>query len=214
MLVNGERHYLNIHFTAEDLLRSRLLGQPDPLWEVVLSLSTLRSASPPARDRTWWQRARREIVQHRGVSDAVHSLGMLVPPRGDFPDFLTPAEAPMTGASTIKEAAEHIRAVPRSRMRLDIRQMRGGERRAASLLSTVDSPGYQNVVADQVETYFRFLLSPIWDNVGDEIRRDQGTRTTQTVSGGIENLLAGLPAPLQWSWPTLRPPTQSTATCY
>ena len=35
---------LRLHFTAEDLLRTRVLTAPDPMWEIVLSLHHLSPA--------------------------------------------------------------------------------------------------------------------------------------------------------------------------
>ena len=43
---------LRLHFTAEDLLRTRVLTEPDPLWELVLSVHHLS----PAASRTGMRR--------------------------------------------------------------------------------------------------------------------------------------------------------------
>jgi hypothetical protein len=77
---------LRIHLTAEDLAATRLATRPDPLWEVVGSLRTLRDRTSPLLFGGWRRRTWAALAgQARMCLD-------LVPPQGYCPDFLTPAE--------------------------------------------------------------------------------------------------------------------------
>ncbi|TKK75887.1 ArsR family transcriptional regulator, partial [Herbidospora galbida] len=49
---------LRIHFTAEDIARTRLSTVADPLWEVLLSHFRLADPAPPLHLRPWTARLR------------------------------------------------------------------------------------------------------------------------------------------------------------
>ncbi len=51
-----------IHFTTADLLRTRIARDPDPMWEVVLSLHVLRTRGREVHLGPW----RRHAVQSSG----------------------------------------------------------------------------------------------------------------------------------------------------
>src|SRR5690349_6563852 len=94
---------LRIHFTGEDLARTRVALGPEPLWELVLSMHVLRTRNPdPILDP--WKRA--VTAAHRPGSPARVEIDMLVklnPPVGYFPDFLTPAVADRDFAAAIEQ---------------------------------------------------------------------------------------------------------------
>lgn len=52
---------LRIHFTAEDIARTTLAAEPDPLWEVLLSLHMLQVEDGPLAYGAWRQRMRRRL---------------------------------------------------------------------------------------------------------------------------------------------------------
>ena len=57
---------LRIHFTGADLMRTRIAGAPDPMWELTLSLHQLRSPSSPVF-RQW----RRETIKRLGMKGSI-----------------------------------------------------------------------------------------------------------------------------------------------
>ncbi|MGH3373643.1 MAG: ArsR family transcriptional regulator, partial [Actinoallomurus sp.] len=90
---------LRIWFGGDDLGRVRVARQPHALWEIVLSLQTLQT-----RQRTvlpgWRDTALTRLATPRS-SAALRVLRPLVPARGYFPDFLTPADGEGTIADGI-----------------------------------------------------------------------------------------------------------------
>ncbi|ATY11627.1 ArsR family transcriptional regulator [Amycolatopsis sp. AA4] len=52
---------LRIHFTDDDFGRARGRTGPDPLWELVLSLTALQSRRPAAGPRVWSARVRKQL---------------------------------------------------------------------------------------------------------------------------------------------------------
>jgi hypothetical protein len=80
---------LRIHFTAEDLARTRLATGLDPMWEVVLGQFRLRR--PEALPFRRWARDVRGLPAL--PRQAVELLRAVLPPGRYFPDFLTPPEA-------------------------------------------------------------------------------------------------------------------------
>ena len=79
---------LRIHFTAQDLIRTTLATEPDPLWEVLLSLHLLQDNGAELVYGKW----RRQVTQP-APRQHLRRLVELAPARGYSPDFLTPAKA-------------------------------------------------------------------------------------------------------------------------
>jgi hypothetical protein len=75
---------LRIHFTGQDLARTTLAEEPDPLWEVLLSLHQLQGRDGSAHFGDWRERTRRQLPRQAA------QLVQLAPPKGYSPDFLTP----------------------------------------------------------------------------------------------------------------------------
>ncbi|MEU5164515.1 helix-turn-helix domain-containing protein [Streptomyces sp. NPDC020875] len=78
---------LRIHFTGDDLARVRMAAKPDVLWETILSFHRLRERRRAVMFGEWRSETRTRLNGETSL------LAALVPPRGYFPDFLTPPEA-------------------------------------------------------------------------------------------------------------------------
>ncbi len=67
---------LRIHFTGQDLARTTIAGEPDPLWEVLLSLHVLRSRDPGPALGAWHRHTRRGIprLETRLLAELTRSL--------------------------------------------------------------------------------------------------------------------------------------------
>jgi DNA-binding transcriptional ArsR family regulator len=79
---------LTIHFTAEDLARTEVAPEPDPLWEMVFSQDRLADPDPPVVFRPWLARVRAD----QRIRPGARVLAALSPDAPYFPDFLTPPE--------------------------------------------------------------------------------------------------------------------------
>lgn len=97
---------LRVHFTTDDLARVRVAAAPDPLWEIATRFQVLISADAPLLFGEW-----RRFVRPR--VGAVHGLlAALLPPRGYFPDFLTPD---LRGSFDPAHAVDTVLGTPRAR---------------------------------------------------------------------------------------------------
>jgi len=84
---------LRIHFTDQDLARTTIAGEPDPVWEVLLSLRALQSRDPgPAL--TGWHRHTRRVAPRVET----RLLAELAPSEPETYRRLSDAVAPMRGA--------------------------------------------------------------------------------------------------------------------
>src|SRR5437588_864621 len=104
---------LRLRFTPADLLKTRVLAQPDPMWELVLSLSSLDPDGRPD-ERAAWRRSVRDQLHGRN-GDRLRAAGALlrelVPVTGNFPDFLTPEPG-----LDLTTALDAVRRTPRHRL--------------------------------------------------------------------------------------------------
>ena len=80
---------LKIHFSGEDILRTRVAPAADPVWELVLSLHALQGRNRDPLTSAWRHTVTRGLRRDI-ASDQLRLLFALNPPRGYFPDFLTP----------------------------------------------------------------------------------------------------------------------------
>src|SRR5215475_11759530 len=101
---------LRIHFTLEDLARTRLAAGPDVMWEIANSLSRLQSRRSSVDFGRW----RSETVPRLGRW--VELLLPLVPPTGYFVDFITPAE----GGRGLAAGVDAVCSTPRTRLHAEV----------------------------------------------------------------------------------------------
>jgi DNA-binding transcriptional ArsR family regulator len=193
-MTTAGRGELRIHFTAEDLRRTRVFTRPDPLWELVLSMHVLRSPRPRPEHSPWWAAARRRAGDSR-MEEHLRLLGALVPARGDFPDFLTPALA----SPGFDAGLEKVLATPLKRLRSDLAVVPANP--VASRLAD-GGRGAVSQLGGALRTYYEHFLQPHWPHVEQTVQADTTIRAEQTLTG-IDRLLGGLPVPIRWSYPTL-----------
>ncbi|MEU5959530.1 DUF5937 family protein [Streptomyces sp. NPDC047525] len=178
-----------MHFTRGDLSRTRVAERPDPLWEIVLSMHQLQEG----------RRNARAILGGRTPShpqqQILRALTPLMPARGYFPDFLTPAAALDGLASGI----DAVLSTPRRRMREEL-----------SLLAQHHAlPAWTRSLADgEVDTlhwlgralhrYNRCVLQPVWSGVAARVEADRQHRTGVQCRGGTEAMLHTFAPMLRW----------------
>ncbi|MFC0542207.1 ArsR/SmtB family transcription factor [Kutzneria chonburiensis] len=191
---------LRLHFTAEDLLRTRVLTEPDPLWELVLSLHHLSPTGEPDRHTVW----RREVRPRLSDPAAAHAFGLLrrlVPGRGNFPDFLTP----LPTTEGIDGALDVIRSTPSIRLALDMSPARL-HRVSAGRFCHGLAAGHTESVSDLVGALRRYhdtAIAPIWDEVGEHVRADSESRVRELADDGLGGMFSRLGPSFRWRWPWL-----------
>lgn len=186
---------LRVHFTCEDLLRTRVAAAPDPLWETVLSANLLATRQGRAVFGAWRAQARaglRRLPRHQ-----LYLVRTLAPPWGSFPDFLNPAEA----AQGLSEGVRAILSTPRRRLAEEMNVLT----EAPSWLRPLadGEPAALENLGQALHGYFHAALSPYWSAVRAQIEADRAVRAREMLSGGVEALLSSLGPSLRWRPPHL-----------
>lgn len=186
---------LRIVFSRDDVARTRLASAPDPLWEVVLSLHMLQGTHG---DRQFgaWRRAVYRDLRAAGLGRRVRFLFGLCPPRGYFPDFLTPA----AGLAGLEAGLEALRSAPAHVLEHDLTMLAAGGPlpAGAAPLAAGDRDAVAEL-ADTIAAYHRVAVEPYWWRIQAAFDADRTLRVRTMVEGGTEAMLAGLRPTMRWS---------------
>ncbi|MFD7499670.1 ArsR/SmtB family transcription factor [Streptomyces sp. NPDC059850] len=185
---------LRVHFSELDLARLRMAVRPDALWETVLSFHRLRENRAETVYGEWRSEARNRLNGEGRL------LAPLIPSRGYFPDFLTPAE----GVIGCDAAMDALHATPAERLYSEIdrlpsartlpgwiRGLAQGERRPLDRLVGV------------LRSYHEAAVAPYWPHIQARIEADRAARGRALLDGGADGLLASLPPTMRWRAPVL-----------
>ncbi|MEV5571871.1 winged helix-turn-helix domain-containing protein [Spirillospora sp. NPDC052269] len=188
---------LRIHFTSEDLPRTRLAAGPDAMWEGLLSLYRLRRPQGAAVFGRWRRRvAPRVPASTRMLTDLVPSAGYAV-------DFLTP----VTASGTLRDGVEALRSTGRTRLHGDLAELavRHPGRSVPGWLTGLAAGRTESIgrIADAVTEYATVCLKPEWDRIGAEVRHDLSLRGKAHAEGGWPKVLDGIHPSARWSYPVL-----------
>ncbi|MFI8267162.1 MULTISPECIES: ArsR/SmtB family transcription factor [Streptomyces] len=189
---------LRIHFTADDLARITVTPRPDPMWELVNSLHTLQARQTASEYAPWLRHVRKRLARS-DLRSPIRLLTTLVPPRGNFPDFLTP---PHKGGMEV--ARDLVLATPASRLRAELSACFGQRTPSAWLrrLAEGDRAARQELDG-AVATYFRELLAPQLHVIDAVVHTDRAHHGQDVLEGGAERLLSTLSPSIRWEPPTL-----------
>ncbi|MBO2452700.1 helix-turn-helix transcriptional regulator [Actinomadura barringtoniae] len=188
---------LRIHFTGEDLERTRLAEGPEPMWEVLLSLHKLTDGQARMVFDGW----RREV--HPKRASWARWLPLIAPPTGYSPDFLTPA----VEAGSLEVGLDHVLSTPRRCIRMDIARL-ARERRPSGPTAELADGGRTGLrwLERALRDYHRVALAPFWDRIRSRVLTDLTVRREDQRRGGIERMLATLHPRARWSAPVLELP--------
>ena len=191
---------LRIHFTAEDLARTRISPGFGPLAETLWGLGLLRCpVARPVAFGGWREHAYRELIGD--IRPELKPLTALMPKPGAALDLLT-----LTGEhATIEECLDALREVPRDRFL--------GELAALDRMAPL-SPGAWRVaepgsearqrLVQAIEAAYRALIEPYWPRISARIKAEQAARGRILMEGGVERLLTTLsPTWIRWERPVL-----------
>jgi DNA-binding transcriptional ArsR family regulator len=183
-----------IHFTVQDLARTRVAEAPMPLHELELAARALQDRSQPARLDAWRHRARAQLSTQARMALA------LMPAVGPSPGFLSP-----TKASTVEGLLEQVRSTPRERVRTDLLEI---AHHHPSL------PAWAYRLADDASLFAELctglshlhacLLAPHWPRFTEHLAVDRTVRLQHVLTGGVEQLLTQAnPQWMRWNPPVL-----------
>lgn len=199
---------LRIHVSGWDLSKVRMATGPDALWETILSFHRLRDRRASTVFGKWRSEARPRL------NGEVRLLSAVVPPRGYFPDFLTPSQE---GAEPLDFATgmEVLRDTPTGRLRADLAVLgaqaaaggRGVARRAARpvALETLGEGRAEPLgrLIGALRAYHGAAVEPYWPHIQASVEADRALRGRALLDGGADELLASLPPVIRWRAPVL-----------
>jgi DNA-binding transcriptional ArsR family regulator len=185
---------LRIHFTPEDLARTRISAGPQPMWELLLSTNRLRGRGGDVVFGGW----RRSVATRTPVTTQL--LTDLAPVTGYFADFLTP----MSAEPSLGDALETLRRTPRHRLRTDLAVLAGSRRLPAWTNALAEGrPETLNTLVNAAEQYFDVCLAPYWARVRARVDQERARLGAVLADGGWEAVLGGLHRTARWRYPVL-----------
>lgn len=181
---------LRIHFTCDDLARTIVAPEPDPLWEVLLSLHLLQSDD----DQPLFGRWRRQVRRRLQADD--RRLLDLAPPDGYSPDFLTPAES----AEGFEQGLAAIAQTPPARLSSELARLvgRGSLTPWMRTLAAGDEVARRELV-ESIRRYHRMAVAPYWTAIRREVDRDLAARSRAALTGGFTGFAGRLHPDIRWS---------------
>ncbi|MFJ3310523.1 ArsR/SmtB family transcription factor [Streptomyces sp. NPDC086549] len=186
---------LRFHFTAADLGRTRVAAHPDPLWELVLSANLLGNRDGRAVFDRWRGDA---LGRLRTLPPWLGGMvRTLAPPKGDFPDLLTP----LAGQHGIEAGLDAVLSTPRDRLARELTALGPLPAWAGSLLRG-EREGLA-LLGHALDGYYTHVLGPYWARVEALVAADQALRARAFMSGGISSVLDSLRPYLRWQNPVL-----------
>ncbi|WP_431044564.1 ArsR/SmtB family transcription factor [Streptomyces sp. P1-3] len=185
---------LRVHFTELDLARVRMANRPDALWETVLSFHRLRDKQAEMVYGDWRAETRTRL------NGETRLLAPLIPLRGYFPDFLTPAEG-IIGADAAMEA---LRATPGARLHAEVARLSADRTLPAWIqdLAQGASPAFDRLLG-ALRAYHAAAVAPYWPYLQARVEADRAGRGRALLDGGADGLLASLPPTTRWRPPVL-----------
>ncbi|WP_327349876.1 helix-turn-helix domain-containing protein [Streptomyces sp. NBC_01321] len=185
---------LRIHLSGVDLSKVRMATRPDALWETVLSFHRLRDRRGPAVFGKWRTETRPRL------NSEVRLLSAVIPPRGYFPDFLTPSQESGEPYG-IDAGIQALRDTPPGRIRTELALLAAGRRESARTQDgRVES---LDRLVGALRSYHRAAIEPYWPHIQASVEADRALRGRALLDGGAEELLASLPPMIRWRAPVL-----------
>ncbi|MBL6275300.1 winged helix-turn-helix transcriptional regulator [Micromonospora fiedleri] len=185
---------LKIHFSGEDILRTRVAPAANPVWEAVLSLHLLPKRTGDPLLSGWRRDVLRDLYREENI-DGLRLLLALNPPRGYFPDFLTPYES-MDGFEAGMEA---VRRTPVSLLHRDLTLVANTRSLPADAGALArGEPDALEQLTTAMGRYRELALGPYWTHVQAAVEADRARRARTLLDGGVKGLLTGLRPGVRW----------------
>jgi DNA-binding transcriptional ArsR family regulator len=191
---------LRVHFTSEDLARVRVLDEPHPLWEVLLSLHLLQNQQGAVVFDGWRRSARSMLAT---PPPSVRMLATLCRPRGYSPDFLTPP----VDAPDLDTALETLFGTDERRLRADIEFLATETALPAWVGGVADGdvPTLRRL-AEGIRRYHATTLAPHWSAIRAHVHASRNRRAELAMSAGVGHMLDTLHPGVRWDGSVLEVP--------
>ncbi|MGW6911919.1 ArsR/SmtB family transcription factor [Streptomyces sp. NPDC054940] len=175
---------LRIDFTAEDLNRLRVAGEPDPLWETVLSLMRLQDRGASLVFDPW-RREVRAALARKGLTSTATALMLLARRAAYFPDFLTPGQ----GVADLEVGIDLVLGTPRRRLTHEL----------SKLFPKAPPPGFRRLgegdpralelLGEALRRYYAVAVEPYLPAIRAAVAADRSVRAEAALSSGPQGLL-------------------------
>ncbi|MFI6064758.1 ArsR/SmtB family transcription factor [Micromonospora sp. NPDC051227] len=185
---------LKIHFSGEDILRTRVAPAADPVWELILSLHVLRGRTRDPLTANWRRSVARDLRQD-SASEQLRLLFALNPPRGYFPDFLTP----YASVEGFEAGLDALRRTPTELLHRDLSVLAAENQlpSSAAALARGEVSALHHL-AESMEQYRSLAISPYWSRIQAAVAADRTRRARALLDGGVEGLLTSLRPAMRW----------------
>ncbi|WP_328650899.1 winged helix-turn-helix domain-containing protein [Micromonospora sp. NBC_00330] len=185
---------LKIHFSGEDILRTRVAPAADPVWELVLSLHVLRGRTRDPLTANWRRSVARDLRQD-SASEQLRLLFALNPPRGYFPDFLTP----YASVEGFEAGLDALRRTPTELLHRDLSVLAAENQlpSSAAALARGEVSALHHL-AESMEQYRSLAIGPYWSRIQAAVAADRTRRARALLDGGVEGLLTSLRPAMRW----------------
>ncbi|MEV4415269.1 transcriptional regulator [Catellatospora sp. NPDC049609] len=181
---------LRIRFTARDLALTRLAPTADPMWELSLSMHQLRLPGANPFLEGWKQSTARRLQPYTPLRGEV-ALGLtLSPPRGYFPDFLTPYD----GVHGFEAGIDAVTGTDPQRLNEEISQLTVTDRALAPVVDDLrrGTAPAMHALESSLRAYHETAIAPVWDRVTGAVEADRARRMKDLADGGWAKLLDNL----------------------
>ncbi|WP_405094448.1 winged helix-turn-helix domain-containing protein [Micromonospora sp. NBC_01412] len=185
---------LKIHFSPEDILRTRVAPGADPLWEMTLSMHVLQVRRQDPLTSGWRRGVSRELRRHVG-KEQLRLLFALNPGWGYFPDFLTPHDS----VQGLEAGLDAVRRTPVPLLRRDLTRVIAENPLPSSAAALArGEPEMLRHLTESMEQYRALALSPYWPHIQAAVEADRTRRARALLDRGVEGLLASLRPMARW----------------
>jgi hypothetical protein len=186
---------LRIFFSSDDIARTRVAPTADPVWELILSLHLLqgRTHDPVMAG---WRRDVADTLRRDVTAGQLRLLFALNPPRGYFPDFLTPLDS----SEGLEPGLDAIRSTPIANLRRDLTVLAADNvlPSTASALARGDGETLAHLT-DSMRAYREVAIGPYWTRIQAAVEADRGRRARAVLDGGAGGLLDSLRPAMRWN---------------
>ena len=190
---------LRIHFGVADLSRTRSLGAPDPMWEIVCAVHRLQT--PLGRDcyGSWFRELHAALARTGGLPAIHETLIPLVPRAAYFPDLLTPV--PSTDLEATIDRIQHTGA---ARLRSEISRLDPPAHARPGLADlAAGRPAAIRKLGTALRDFYRVAVQPHQPAIAAMVARDGALRASRILATGPGNLLHDLGPTVHWAPPVL-----------
>ncbi|MFD5074435.1 ArsR/SmtB family transcription factor [Streptomyces sp. NPDC058371] len=184
-----------IHFTAEDLARTRVVTTIGVAAETFDSVRRLKARDASPAFRRW------RVSVRGGLDGQVHPLTALMPLNGQLVDLMSLAG----DTASIDEAVDNLLTAPRALMRLELENIDFHPAHRSWAQNLVDGKGEARLqVAAALRACYSTAVAPYWSSVRSHLSRVRAAYAGTMADGGVEQLLTTLCGPsIRWRPPVL-----------